>query len=80
MIEYPLDKSTPTAGLTTPKLLFNYVLSTYDAKFFCIDILHFYLCSPLERSEYMRLNMDIIPDRIKNNTISKISLYKVGST
>ena len=64
-IEHPWEKSCPTAGLTTSKLLFNSVLSTDDARFFCIDIWHFYLCTPLDRFEYMRLNMVIIPDRIK---------------
>ena len=46
-VEYPWEKSTPTAGITTSNILFNSVLSTPDAKFFGIDIAHFYLCTPL---------------------------------
>ena len=63
-IDYPWDKSTPTVGLTTSKLLFNSVISTPRAKFLGIDIRHFYLCTPLDRYEYMRLPMNIIPDEI----------------
>jgi hypothetical protein len=37
-IEYPGDKSTRTAGLTTAKNLINSVISTLGAKFLVIDI------------------------------------------
>jgi hypothetical protein len=37
-IEYPGDKSTRTAGLTTTKILINSVISTPSAKFLVIDI------------------------------------------
>jgi hypothetical protein len=37
-IEYPGDKSTRTAGLTTAKILINGVISTLGAKFLVIDI------------------------------------------
>jgi hypothetical protein len=37
-IEYPGDKSTRTAGLTTAKILINSVISTLGAKFLVIDI------------------------------------------
>jgi hypothetical protein len=37
-IEYPGDKSTRTAGLTTAKILINSVISTPGAKFLVIDI------------------------------------------
>jgi hypothetical protein len=37
-IEYPGDKSTRTAGLTTAKILINSVFSTLGAKFLVIDI------------------------------------------
>jgi hypothetical protein len=41
-IEYPGDKSTRTAGLTTAKILINSVISTLGAKFLVIDISNFY--------------------------------------
>jgi hypothetical protein len=40
-IEYPGDKSTQTAGLTTVKILINSVISTPNAKFLVIDITNF---------------------------------------
>jgi hypothetical protein len=40
-IEYPGDKSTLTAGLTTAKILINSVISTPSAKFLVIDIIFF---------------------------------------
>jgi hypothetical protein len=46
-IEYPGDKSTRTAGLTTAKILINSVISTLGAKFLVIDINNFYLNTPL---------------------------------
>jgi hypothetical protein len=45
-IEYPGDKSTRTAGLTTTKNLINSVISTLGAKFLVIDINNFYLNTP----------------------------------
>jgi hypothetical protein len=46
-IEYPGDKSTRTAGLTTAKILINSVISTLGAKFLVIDIKKFYLNTPI---------------------------------
>jgi hypothetical protein len=46
-IEYPGDKSTRTASLTTSKILINSVISTMGAKFLVIDITNFYLNTPL---------------------------------
>jgi hypothetical protein len=60
-IEYPGDKSTRTAGLTTAKILINSVISTLGAKFFVIDIANFYLNTPLRRFEYMVINLSSLP-------------------
>jgi hypothetical protein len=49
-IEYPGDKSTRTAGLTTAKILINSVISTLGAKFLVIDITNFYLNTPSDDS------------------------------
>jgi hypothetical protein len=56
-IDYPGDKSTRTAGLTTAKILINSVISTLGAKFLVIDIKKFYLNTPLGRFEYMVINL-----------------------
>jgi hypothetical protein len=49
-IEYPGDKSTRTAGLTTEKILIYSVISTPNAKFLVIDINNFYVNTPSEDS------------------------------
>jgi len=63
-IDYPFEVSTPTADLTTAKLLFNSVISTPGAKFMVTDIKDFYLNTTMERYEYMHLPANIIPDEI----------------
>jgi hypothetical protein len=42
-IEYPGDKSTHTAGLTTAKIIINRVISTKGARLLVVDITNFYL-------------------------------------
>eukprot|EP00957_Ditylum_brightwellii_P197990 15084131-Ditylum_brightwellii.AAC.2 len=63
-VEYPFEVSTPTTDLVTAKLLMNSVTSTEGAKFLRIDIKSFYLNTPMERYEYMRLQYDIPPHEI----------------
>ena len=64
LINFPGDVTTPTADLITAKLIFNSVLSTKNAKFMCADIANFYLNNPMNRYEYMKLPLDIIPEEI----------------
>jgi hypothetical protein len=73
-IEYPGDKSTRTAGLTTAKILINSVISTQGAKFLVIDINNFYLNTPLGRFEYMVINLSSLPQE----TIEKYDLKKLA--
>jgi hypothetical protein len=61
LIDYPGDVSTKTAGLTTAKVLFNSVVSTPNAKFMGIDLKNFYLNAPLDRYEYMKVPITLIP-------------------
>ena len=63
-IQYPHDVATPTADLTTCKVLFNSTISAPNAKFATIDIKNFYLNTPLDQYEYMRLPLDVIPEEI----------------
>ena len=62
--DYPFAVSTKTADLTTAKLLFNSVLSTPEAKCFGIDLKDFYLGTPMDRYEYMRVPIWMLPDAI----------------
>ena len=60
----PFDCRTPAADLVTIKLLFNSVISTPGAKFMTIDISNFYLNTPMDRYEYMRMKLDMFPDDV----------------
>jgi hypothetical protein len=71
LIDYPGDVSTRTAGLTTAKLLWNSVLSKRHrrrhgpkAKYMCLDVKNFYLNTPMDRPEYMRIPINLIPQDI----------------
>jgi hypothetical protein len=68
-IEYPGDRSTRTAGLTTAKILINSVISTPGAKFLVIDINNFYLNTPLGRFEYMVINLASLPQETNESMI-----------
>ena len=63
-LEYPGKVSTPTASLTTVKCLLNSIISTKDARAAAGDLKDFYLETPLDRYEYMRMPLSIIPQEI----------------
>ena len=64
LIDFPGDKSCATADLTTIKCLINSAISDINARFCTSDIRNFYLGTPLEHYEYMKLRLDIIPEEI----------------
>ena len=61
-ITFPGDAGTPTASLELAKLVFNSILSRTGAKFTTFDICNFYLQTPLDRPEYVRVKLSDIPD------------------
>eukprot|EP00804_Cyclotella_cryptica_P013280 CCRYP_007043-RA/>CCRYP_007043-RA protein AED:0.39 eAED:0.39 QI:0/0/0/1/0/0/3/0/598 len=65
-IDYPGNTAVPTSDLTTAKLLFNSVISTDGPTFHGGDLKNFYLNTPMDRPEYMRLKFDLIPQEIKD--------------
>ncbi len=58
---YPGDTGTKTGSIETVKLLLNSTISTPDARFACFDISNFYLGTPLDRPEYVRIKIADIP-------------------
>ena len=58
---YPGDVGTPTASLELVKLMLNSVLSRRGARFACFDVSNFYLGTPLDRPEYVRIKISDIP-------------------
>ena len=78
LIKYPGDVSTKTAELETIKILFNSVISTNGARFLSIDIKNFYLNTPLERPEYVRIPVNLIPEEIMRE-YKQTALIKDGN-
>ena len=66
LIVYPEELTTRTADLITTKIMWNSVLSTPGARYMCIDIKNMYLATPLDRYEYMKMPVDLIPPNIMN--------------
>ena len=65
-IDYPGNTSTKTADMTTVKTLFNSTISTKAARFMTGDLKDFYLGTPLDRYEYIRIPLSFIPQAIIN--------------
>ena len=66
LIVYPDELTTRTADLITTKIMWNSVLITQGARYMCIDIKNMYLVTPLDRYEYMKMLVDLIPENIMN--------------
>ena len=67
LVDYQGETYTPTADLTTAKLLLNSTISTPGAKFFCIDLANFYLITPFttpSQYEYLWIPTWAIPPDI----------------
>ena len=63
-INYPGKVATPTAEMLVAKILFNSVVSTKDARFMTMGISNFYLMTPFNRPEYIRISINEIPHEI----------------
>jgi hypothetical protein len=60
-IVYPGDVSTPTVEMMTVKMHLNSVIATKGAQYCTIDIKDFYLNTPMERPEFMRMKINDLP-------------------
>ena len=72
LIDYPGELTTRTADLTTTKILWNSVISTPGSRYLCLDIKNFYLGTPMDRFEYMKMPIDIFPQ----TTIAQYNLHQ----
>ena len=61
-ITFSSDVGTPTESLELAKLVFNSFLSRPGAKFTTFGICNFYLQTPLDYLEYVRVKLSDIPD------------------
>jgi hypothetical protein len=58
---YTGDKSAHVAAMASVKILLNDVVSSPGAKFATIDIVDFYLMTPLDRLEYVKIAASKVP-------------------
>jgi len=71
LISYPGEITTRTADLVTSKMLWNSVLSNKNARYMTVDIKGFYLNTPLDQFQYMRMPIDVLPHHIIDRCILK---------
>ena len=64
LIKHPGEFITQSAYLNTEKSLFNSTISTPELRFMCCDIKDFYLVTPTEGYEYIRLTINIISEEV----------------
>jgi Reverse transcriptase (RNA-dependent DNA polymerase) len=67
LIDYPGDVSTRTADMDTIKIVLNSTVSTPDARFCSMDITNFYLNTKMDRPEYVRIPIALIPEEVIND-------------
>ena len=74
LINYPFELTTRTANITTSKVLWNSTTSTCGARYMCVDAEIFYLATPLDCPEYMRIPIELVPQEFIGATklVSKI--------
>ncbi len=61
LLHYPGNCSTPTVGMITVKLHLNSIISTKNARYCTIDLKGFYLNTPMDQPEYMRIKISNLP-------------------
>jgi hypothetical protein len=61
LIHYPFELTTRTADMVSSKFLWNSIISTKGACFTGADSKNIYLETPLDRFEYMKMPIALIP-------------------
>ena len=64
LINYPFELTTRTTDMVSSKILWNSTISTKGARFAGADIANMYLETPLDRYEYMRMPISLMPQDI----------------
>ena len=65
-LSYPFDSGSPAANMVETKLLLNSVISNSSkgARFMTLDIKDYFLATPMDRKEYMRVKLKHFPEDI----------------
>ena len=72
-IAYSGDVGIPRGSIELVKLLVNSVLSQHNARLATMDLKNFYLNTPLDQPEYVRIKLTDIPQEF----INKYKLNKI---
>ena len=77
-LDYPYDASSPASGLIDAKILFNSTISDAKngAKFMTADLKDFFLNTPMDRAEYMKIQYKYFPKEVR----SAYNLDKIVTT
>ena len=62
LIKCPGELTTRTADITTTKIIWNSVISTEGARYGCLDVGDFYLETPMDKFEYMKMPLSLFPE------------------
>ena len=65
-LDYPGITATDVASLTTTKIHLNSVVSTPGTKYVIADIKYFYYGKPLNRFEYLQVQLNMVPEEIQH--------------
>ena len=62
------------SDITVSKILWNFTISTCKSLYMCADAGNFYLVTPLDCLEYMRIPVELVPQKFidANNLASKV--------
>jgi hypothetical protein len=73
--QYPGGVSILSSELTSSKCLCNSTISTEGGMYMCLDVNNFYLGTPMDSFEYMRISIKLIPQEIiaEYNLLSLVS-------
>ena len=64
LIKCNIELTTRTADILTSKILWKSVIGTKGARYAGFDIKNFYLGTPLDEYEYMRMPFKLFPEHI----------------
>ena len=79
LIDYPDPVTTRTCNLVTFKMHINSTLSRVKRKYCSFDVKNFYLNTPMERFEYMKIPLAHIPDEITTEHVLKNKVHSDGA-
>ena len=77
-VNHPGNCGTPTTDLPTVKLLLNRKIYMPGARFMTMDIKDFYLMTPMDQYEYMRLKLANLPEDVIQQYTLRYKVTKYG--